>query len=98
MLPRFKPDNFGQNLKLVDAVGQIAKRKKNVTTAQVAIGWVVRQGAIPIPGSSKEARIMENCDPASLTDGDMDEIQEILDTLPVSGERYGGQHEATLNG
>jgi pyridoxine 4-dehydrogenase len=97
MLPRFKPENFDQNLKLVDAVGQIAKRK-GVTTAQVAIGWVCHQGAIPIPGSTKVARIIENCKPASLTDEDMAEIQETLDALPISGERYGGQHEAMLNG
>ena len=97
MLPRFKPENFDQNVKLVDAVGQIAKRKA-VTTAQVAIGWVCRQGGIPIPGSTKEARIIENCKPASLTDEDMAEIQNILDTHPISGQRYGGQHEALLNG
>ena len=97
MLSRFKPENVEQNLKLVDAVGEIAKRK-GVTTAQVAIGWVCRQGAIPIPGSSKEARIIENCKPASLTDEDMTEIQKLLDTFPVFGERYGGQFEASLNG
>jgi hypothetical protein len=93
MLPRFKPDNFDENLELVEAVGQIAKRK-GVTTVQAVIGWVSRQGAIPIPGSTKEARIIENCKPVSLTDKDMAEIQKILDTLPISGERYGGQHEA----
>ncbi|KAH8676435.1 putative aldo/keto reductase [Tricladium varicosporioides] len=97
MLPRFKPENFDQNLLLVEAVGQIAERK-GVTTAQVAIGWVCSQGAIPIPGSTKEARIIENCKPASLTDEDMAEIQKIINTLPISGERYGGQHEAMLNG
>ncbi|KAK1750197.1 NADP-dependent oxidoreductase domain-containing protein, partial [Echria macrotheca] len=96
MLPRFQPENFGQNLKLVEAVEQIAKQK-GVTTAQVAIGWVVRQGAIPIPGSKKDSRVIENCNPASLTDSDIMDIQKILDTLPISGERYGGQHEAMLN-
>ncbi|MCJ1403523.1 Pyridoxine 4-dehydrogenase [Xylographa trunciseda] len=97
MLARFKPENFDQNSKLVEAVGQIAERK-GVTTAQVAIGWVCRQGAIPIPGSTKEARIIENCKPASITDEDMAEIQKILDTLPIAGERYGGHYEAMLNG
>ena len=96
MLPRFKAENFDQNLKLVDAVGQIAKQK-NVTTAQVALGWVHYQGAIPIPGSSKEPRIIENCNQTSLTDEKMAEIKEILDAFPISGERYGGQHEAMLN-
>ena len=96
MMPRFKPDVFDQNLKLVDAVEQIAKRK-GMTTAQVAIGWVCRQGAIPIPGSTKVERVIENCKAASLTEEDMAEIQKILDTLPISGERYGGVHEKYLN-
>lgn len=96
MLPRFKPEVFDQNFKLVEAVEHIAKRK-GVTTAQVAIGWVCRQGAIPIPGSIREERVIENCAAASLTDEDMVEIQKILDTLPVCGERYGGAHEKLLN-
>lgn len=96
MLPRFKPDVFDQNFKLVKAVEEIAKRK-GTTTAQVAIGWVSRQGAIPIPGSTRIERVIENCKPASLTNEDEGEIQKILDTLPVSGERYGGAHEKLLN-
>ncbi|KAK9430293.1 hypothetical protein V1505DRAFT_356074 [Lipomyces doorenjongii] len=82
MLPRFKPENFDQNLKLVDAVGQIAKRERDH-----------RAGAHRL-----EARIIENCMPASLIDEDKTEIQKILDTLPISRERYGGQHESMLNG
>ena len=96
MMPRFQPDVFDQNFKRVEAVEQIAKRK-GVTTAQVAIGWVCRQGAIPIPGSTKIERVIENCKAASLTDEDMAEIQKILETLPISGERYGGVHEKLLN-
>ncbi|KAG7006465.1 pyridoxal reductase [Physcia stellaris] len=96
-LPRFQPENFDQNLKLVEGVRKIAEGK-GVTTAQVAIGWVCRQGAIPIPGSTKEARIVENSKPAALTDQDVAEIQKLLDAIPISGERYGGQHEAMLNG
>ncbi len=96
MLPRFKPDAFDQNFKLVEAIEQIAKRK-GTTTAQVAIGWVCYQGAIPIPGSTKVERVIENCKAASLTDKDMADIQKILNTLLVSGERYGGAHEKLLN-
>ncbi|KAL7626104.1 hypothetical protein AAE478_002874 [Parahypoxylon ruwenzoriense] len=96
MLPRFKPEAFHQNLKLVEAVEEIAKRK-GVTTAQVAIGWVCRQGAIPIPGSTRVERVIENTKPASLTDEEMSKIQKILDTLSISGERYGGVQEKFLN-
>ncbi|CAF9941029.1 MAG: Pyridoxine 4-dehydrogenase [Heterodermia speciosa] len=97
MLPRFKPEVFDQNIKLVEGVEQIAKRK-GVATAQVAIGWVCNQGAIPIPGSKNEERVILNSKPASLTDGELADIQMILDTFPVGGERYGGAHEKLLNG
>ncbi|KAI1390339.1 Aldo/keto reductase [Hypoxylon trugodes] len=95
-LPRFQPDVFDQNFKLVEAVEQIAKRK-GVTTAQVAIGWVCHQGAIPIPGSTKVERVIENTKAASLTGEEIAEIQKILDTLPISGQRYGGAQEKLLN-
>jgi pyridoxine 4-dehydrogenase len=66
LLPRFQPNVFDQNFKLVEAVEAIAKRK-GVTTAQVAIGWVCQQGAIPIPGSTKVDRVVENSHPAAIT-------------------------------
>ena len=72
-------------------------KRKGLTTAQVAIGWVCRQGTIPIPGSKKIERVVENCKVASLTDEDMAEIQKFLNDLPVAGERYGGEHEKLLN-
>lgn len=59
-------------------------KRKGVTTAQVAIGWVCRQGAIPIPGSTRVERVMENSKAASLTDEDMVEIRQILESLPIS--------------
>ncbi|KAI1205323.1 Aldo/keto reductase [Annulohypoxylon truncatum] len=95
-LPRFQPEAFDQNIKLVQAVEQIAKRK-GVTTGQVAIGWVVAVGAIPIPGTTRLERAIENTKAASLTDEDLAEIQKIIDTLPICGERYGGWMEKYNN-
>ncbi|KAK3370064.1 NADP-dependent oxidoreductase domain-containing protein [Podospora didyma] len=95
MLPRFQPEVFADNFKLVEAVEQLAKRK-GVTTAQVAIGWVRRVGAIPIPGSVRIERVIENTADVELTDDDMLELQKILDTLPIQGQRYGGAQEKLL--
>jgi len=95
--PRFVGESFEQNLKLVDAVGEIAKRK-GVTTAQLAIAWVVRQGAIPIPGSTKMERVLMNSKPIALSNEEMAELGEAMKANPVVGERYGGAHEALLNG
>jgi len=95
-MPRFQADAFDQNVKLVEAVEKVAKRK-GFTTAQVAIAWVVRQGAIPIPGSSKMERVVQNSKAVELSDEDMTEIQKILETMPVAGARYGPAHQKLLN-
>ncbi|KAL4780403.1 NADP-dependent oxidoreductase domain-containing protein [Aspergillus varians] len=95
-LPRFQPDVFDNNFKLVEAVENIAKRK-GTTVGQVAIGWVRAQGAIPIPGATTEERVRENTTDVTLNAEDLDELQKVLDTLEVHGERYGGKHEKLLN-
>lgn len=96
VLARFKPGAFEQNFKLVSAVEEFAQRNK-LTAAQVAIAWVVRQGAIPIPGSSKIERIETNSRPVELSGEDMEELDRILKEFPVVGERYGGVQEKYLN-
>lgn len=78
------------------AVEKLAKRK-GVTTAQVAMGWVLGQGAIPIPGSTNVGRIEENNGSPELTKEEMDELKQIMETMPIAGQRYGGPHEKFLN-
>jgi pyridoxine 4-dehydrogenase len=90
------PESFDQNTKLVNAVEKVADRK-GLATSQVAIAWVTRQGAIPIPGSSNSDRIALNSKVADLTEEDMEELQEAMDTFPVAGERYPSVHAKFLN-
>ncbi len=80
-LPRFQPEAFAANRRLVDAVAGVA-REKGVTLAQVALAWVIDQGAVPIPGTRHRARLEENAGAADvvLTDADR---QALLDALPV---------------
>lgn len=85
---------FDENLKLVHEVETIASRK-GVTPAQIALGWIVAQSGkkgmpevLPIPGATTSARVTENVKPAKLTDDDMVALQEILERIPVQGERY----------
>ncbi|RYF08102.1 MAG: aldo/keto reductase, partial [Deltaproteobacteria bacterium] len=49
--PRFQGQNFYQNLRIVERLEQMAA-KQGVTTAQLALAWVLAQGAdiVPIPG------------------------------------------------
>lgn len=52
-LARFQPSHFEQNLQLVSAATELAK-KKGVTPSQLAISWVASLGerVVPIPGTS----------------------------------------------
>ncbi|CCF41172.1 aldo/keto reductase [Colletotrichum higginsianum] len=93
-MPRFQPDTFGINIKLVEQVETLA-RKKGVTPAQLAIGWTValsrRPGIpmiIPIPGATTADRVNENAKLVELTDEEMAEIDATLAKFEVVGGRY----------
>jgi pyridoxine 4-dehydrogenase len=102
--PRFSPDNFEVNLKLVKELEKIAKQK-GCTPAQLAIAWVrslsEKNGnpvIIPIPGATMEERIVENAKEVALNDQELKEIDSILKSFNVVGGRYGGPQEAHING
>ncbi|KAF8524898.1 aldo/keto reductase [Hysterangium stoloniferum] len=90
-LDRFKPENFEPNLKLVVALKSIAE-KRGVTPAQLCLAWVrsLSPHIIPIPGSSKATRTLENmaASEVSLTKEELVEIDEILSKVVVHGGRY----------
>jgi aryl-alcohol dehydrogenase-like predicted oxidoreductase len=60
-LPRFTPEALKANQALVDLLGAIA-HKKNATPAQIALAWLLAQKPwiVPIPGTTKLARLEEN--------------------------------------
>jgi aryl-alcohol dehydrogenase-like predicted oxidoreductase len=59
--PRFQGENLTKNLKLVEQLEEIAK-SKNVTSAQIALAWVLSSGddIVPIPGTKHCTRPEEN--------------------------------------
>ncbi|MEG8036368.1 aldo/keto reductase [Sphingomonas sp. LR61] len=58
-LPRFSDDAIDANLRVVDALKVIAD-EKGVTTAQLALAWLIQAGTVPIPGTTKASRVEEN--------------------------------------
>lgn len=94
-LSRFKPENFEQNLKLINAVTDLAKRK-GIAPTQLAIAWVRSQSArpgaptiIPIPGGTTKDKVIQNMGGAQvLTEAELAEIDAILKENPVVGARY----------
>jgi len=89
--PRFKPENFGKNLRLVDEIHAIAK-DKGCTPSQLALAWVLAQGEdiVPIPGTKHRAYLEENAGAlgVELTDDDLDRIDRMLPLGVAAGERY----------
>ncbi|KAI0723565.1 aldo/keto reductase [Earliella scabrosa] len=94
---RFKEENWQYNKRLVDALSAMAA-KKGCTPAQLSIAWVASLGekVIPLPGSSRKERTLENLAGADveLSQADLDEIAQIQATNPVHGDRYFGNDEA----
>lgn len=88
---RFDPQNLPSNLKLKRLVQKLAV-EKDLTAAQVAIGWLLAQKPyiVPIPGTSRMERMMENAGAAnvSFTDSELETIRNMLNDIEIAGERY----------
>ena len=89
--PRFQGENFQKNLDLVDEVTRLAA-DKDVTPAQLALAWVLHQGddIVPIPGTTNPDHLDENLGAlrVSLTDEELDRIDEIAPRGAAAGNRY----------
>ena len=91
LLPRFTPEGRKANQILVDALTQIAQRKR-VTAAQIALAWLLAQKPwiVPIPGTTKVPRLEENLAAADvqLTPEELRDIESTLSRIKVQGDRY----------
>lgn len=90
-LPRFGAEARKANLALVDLLAAIGKRK-NATPAQIALAWLLAQRPwiVPIPGTTKLARLEENLAAADveLTPDDLREIERAAAEVTIQGARY----------
>lgn len=103
-MPRFQPENFDKNLKLVEELEQLAK-KKGCTPGQVGVAWVKAQSGrpgmpiiIPIPGASSSDRVKENMVDVDLSENDLKEIDSLLESFEIAGGRYPESHSGLLDG
>lgn len=99
MSPRFSKENREVNQALVDLVVSIAK-EYNATPAQIALAWLLAQKPfiVPIPGTTKLHRLVENIGGAnlSLADHTLNSIHAALATIKISGDRYAAQIQAII--
>lgn len=89
--PRFEPDNFKLNSKLLIPLAEIARRE-NCTMAQLSLAWLMAQteNVIPIPGTKHLEYMRENIQAGelSLHVQTVSELSELIDDNKVAGARY----------
>ncbi|MDT9692202.1 aldo/keto reductase [Streptomyces sp. P9(2023)] len=91
--PRFTGENAARNTALLAPLHKIAA-DHGVTVAQVALAWVQQRAAVhgltvvPIPGTRKRSRLMENAAATrlTLTAPELAELEPIA--AQVAGDRY----------
>jgi aryl-alcohol dehydrogenase-like predicted oxidoreductase len=90
-LPRFTPEALKANQALIDLLGNTAQAK-HATPAQIALAWLLAQRPwiVPIPGTTKLARLDENLGALSvkLSSDDLRNISAAASNIPVLGNRY----------
>ena len=91
IVPRFTPENRKANQGLADLLGRFAQRKK-ATPAQIALAWLLAQKPwiVPIPGTTKLARLEENIEAVNveLSPEDLRELETAASKIAVQGARY----------
>ncbi len=89
--PRFQGENFAKNLDVVAKVEELAREKRG-TPAQLALAWLLAQGAdvVPIPGTKSRPRLEENVGAlaVSLTAADLARIEAVAPKGFAAGARY----------
>lgn len=98
--PRFQGDNLARNLRLVDALAEVA-REKGATPAQLAIAWVLSRGEdiVPLVGARTRPRLGESLAALdlSLSPEDLARIEAAMPSGSVAGDRYNAAQMAMVN-
>jgi aryl-alcohol dehydrogenase-like predicted oxidoreductase len=94
-VPRFSAENRKANQALVDVISSFAEQRK-VTPAQIALAWLLakKPWIVPIPGTTKLARLEENLGAAAveLTPNDVRALEDASSKIKLEGARYPAFH------
>jgi aryl-alcohol dehydrogenase-like predicted oxidoreductase len=98
-VPRFSAENRRANQALVDVISSFAAQLK-VTPAQIALAWLLakKPWIVPIPGTTKLARLDENMGAAAveLTSDDVRALEEASSKIKLEGARYPAFHASLV--
>lgn len=95
-LPRFQPEAMRQNYRIVNVLQDFG-RTRGMTSAQVALGWLLHKAPwiVPIPGTTKVSHLEENLHTLdfALADSEWDELERRVADIPVVGDRYNAEQQ-----
>jgi aryl-alcohol dehydrogenase-like predicted oxidoreductase len=90
-LPRFQPEAFEKNARLLDVISKIAN-ELNATNAQISLAWVLSQNPIikAIPGTTTTKHLQDNFDSQNITleDEHLKILRDAFLPEKIDGQRY----------
>ena len=99
-MPRFQPDNWPQNLTLIEQFVRLAEQT-GVTPAQLALKWVLSRGenVHVIPGTTNPQHLADNVRAADVEVGQavLDEADRLINHDTVAGHRYHDAIKPTID-
>ena len=99
-MPRFAPENYPANLRLLAAFRQVA-REQGCTAAQLALAWLLHKAphVIPIPGTTSVEHLQDDMRAASvvLSPQVMAQLDDLINEKTVVGNRYGAQASSEVD-
>ena len=95
-LPRFTPEAMRANYRIVNVLQRFG-RERGMTSAQLALGWLLRKAPwiVPIPGTTKLSHLEENLHTLyfTLTPEEWHELESLVAAIPVVGDRYNAEQQ-----
>ena len=90
-MPRFQPDNYAANLRLLKGYELIANEAA-CSMAQLSLAWLLAQGehVVPIPGTTRIDHLEENlgADAVRLSASQLERLNALINQGCVTGARY----------
>lgn len=95
-LPRFTSEAMRANYRIVNVLQRFG-RERGMTSAQLALGWLLQKEPwiVPIPGTTKRSHLEENLHALdfSLTPEEWKELENRVAAIPVVGDRYNAEQQ-----
>lgn len=99
-MPRFTPDNYAANLKLLPAYKALAQ-EAGCSPSQLALAWLLHKGdnIIPIPGTTSVAHLLDDLGAVDvqLDAGLMARLEALINQNTVLGNRYNAQANSEVD-